>query len=215
MNKKFVSSIRDLEPTIFDSMKNKFLSLVARGPQFILVVSGLFVMFGFVKYRADVRLLIHNFHYELLISLISKISLVFFSYWLILLFFLYFVLMPIGIMIQRRSRWEYTDSGVLKITNSSEMLFNYNNMRSVVVEGKIRMYVTFKNSSSFPEIVTTSWYGTDQDKFYELIEFLIEKKSDLREKIYLRQYKGQSHYLVPSNKWKETLSEYFSTVKFI
>lgn len=88
-------------------------------------------------------------------------------------------------------------------------------MRSVVVEGKIRMYVTFKNSTGFPEIVTTSWYGTDPDKFYELIEFLIDKKNDLRENIFLHQYKGQSHYSVPSNQWKETLSEYFSTVKFI
>lgn len=78
MNKKFVSSIRDIEPTLFDSMKNKFFILGARGPQFIFVVSGLFIMFGFIKYRADARLLIHNVHYEFLFNLISKISLVFF-----------------------------------------------------------------------------------------------------------------------------------------
>lgn len=215
MSKKFSSSIKDLEPTLFDSIKCKFINLMARGPQFILVVSSLFVIFGLAKYRMDVKLLVDNFEVDFLFNLAGKISLVFFSYWLILLILLFFVLIPIGIMVQRRSIWEYTDIGVFKLNNSNETHYSYNNMRSVVVEGKIRMYVTFKNSSDFPAIVTTSWYGTDQDKFYELIEFLINKKSDLREKIYLHKYKGQSHYLVPSDKWKETLSEYFATVKFI
>lgn len=187
----------------------------AKGPQLVLLpVVAIILFIEIIKYIADVKSLIRDYKFDLFFVFLSKVSLDLILYLIVISACILFVILPIVVIVQRRFRWEYTDTGATEITKSNEKFYFYEKMLSISIFGKHRIFVNFDNSPNLPKVESTSWYGTDQTKLFELIEFLISKKSDIRNKIYIQNYSGKMYYPVPADKWKETLTEYFSSVKF-
>lgn len=215
MSKKIISSLSDLESTFYDSLKFRILNRAVYGP--VLYYGTICILaLESVRFRFELKSILMHFQLESLLDLSLKISI-----HLILglagIFLLIFLLMPVGIFVQKKRKWEYTEAVAIDRTKSEEKTYLYNKMNSIVVDGRIRAHIEFDNSPNFSRVAFTSWYGKDSNKFYEFVDFLITKKVDIRNNIYIRIYKpfkGQIYIHVPPDKWKETLSEYFASIKF-
>lgn len=209
MNKKFVSSLLDVEPTFFESAKYRLLNLFINGYRVLLLIIAFLIFIEFVKFREDLKLIAYNFKYSSALTLVGKISLETASKLIVFLLFLVLILLPIIIIVQRRYRWEYSDAGVIEISKSNHKIYSYGAMSRIEIDGKFRLFVIFETQSGFSKFESTNWYSSDKEKFYEFIEFLILKKNEIKNSIYIRPFKGQKYSHVHYENMKETLEEYF------
>lgn len=80
-------------------------------------------------------------------------------------------------------RWIYGEDHVQIVHGKSSTNIPYSSFIKIVLDRPYSAGLYFKNSSGFPAIVTTNWYGTSKEDWLAFISFLRTKVDNLDMKI--------------------------------
>lgn len=99
------------------------------------------------------------------------------------IFVVFLLLVPIfGIMLWPK-KWIYEEGHVREIYGRNSTNIPYSSFIKIVMDKPYSAVLHFKNSSSFPAILTTSWYGNSKEDWLTFISFLRTQINDLDSKI--------------------------------
>lgn len=198
----YKTSHKDIAPRFIDSVIFGLKALYRAGRQMYFVLIGMMLLIaiaGFLKrYPGEsAENLLREFALLLLIGPFVFLGIFFFIFLVTIPFF-------------RRTHYEYGDIEATRVSPFGRTTFLYNKLESVRIAGKYKLFVTFTNHTDFPKIVSFSWFGNELGRMYEFIDFLISRNSNVRDKLYIQNFRDSFAFHMPFEKRDELLMEFYS-----